>query len=101
VHGTGTQAGDFEEIQSVSDVFAPRARRRSPKKPLYIGAVKLEKGADVNAQGGEYGNALQAASAQGRKEVVQMLLKKGADVNTREENMEMHSRLLQLMAARR
>jgi ankyrin repeat protein len=43
----------------------------------------LEKGADVNAQGGYYGNALQAASAEGKKEVVGMLLEKGADVNAR------------------
>ncbi len=41
----------------------------------------LEKGADVNAQGGKYGNALQAASAGGHDQVVQMLLDKGADVN--------------------
>ena len=30
----------------------------------------LEKGADVNAQGGRSGNALQAASSRGHKEVV-------------------------------
>ncbi len=39
-------------------------------------------GADVNAQAGDYGNALQAASHQGNDQVVQMLLDKGADVNT-------------------
>ncbi|RKK32136.1 hypothetical protein BFJ66_g15520 [Fusarium oxysporum f. sp. cepae] len=38
-------------------------------------------GADVNAQGGEYGNALQAASFKGNREVVQLLLDKGADVS--------------------
>ena len=36
---------------------------------------------DVNAQGGEYGNALQAASARGHEKVVQILLDKGAGVN--------------------
>ncbi|SLM37709.1 ankyrin repeat domain containing protein [Lasallia pustulata] len=41
----------------------------------------LDKGADVNAQGGRYGNALQAASERGNNKVVQMLLDKGADVN--------------------
>ena len=41
----------------------------------------LEKGADVNAQGGEYGNALQAAMWEGCEAVVQLLLEKGADIN--------------------
>ena len=41
----------------------------------------LEAGADVNAQGGEYGNALQAASVRGYDRVVELLLGKGADVN--------------------
>ena len=41
----------------------------------------LGKGADVNAQGGHYGNALQAASAGGDEKVVELLLGKGADVN--------------------
>ena len=36
---------------------------------------------DVNAQGGEYGNALQAAAYDGILEVVQLLLDKGAKVN--------------------
>ncbi|KAJ9654757.1 hypothetical protein H2198_006275, partial [Neophaeococcomyces mojaviensis] len=36
---------------------------------------------DVHAQGGLYGNALQAASGGGYEKVVQMLLDQGADVN--------------------
>jgi hypothetical protein len=38
----------------------------------------LDQGADVNAQGGEYGNALHAASWGGREQVVKTLLKGGA-----------------------
>ena len=43
----------------------------------------LENGAEVNTQGGFYGNALQAAAAlKGCKELVPLFLKKGADVNS-------------------
>jgi ankyrin repeat protein len=38
----------------------------------------LDKGADVNAQGGEYGNALQAASLEGHEAVVKLLQAAGA-----------------------
>jgi len=41
----------------------------------------LDKGADVNAGGGMYGNALQAASSKGNVELVRLLLENGADVN--------------------
>lgn len=39
LHGTGTQAGDTTEMESVTDVFAPNGPRRR-SEPLYIGAVK-------------------------------------------------------------
>jgi ankyrin repeat protein len=41
----------------------------------------LDKDAEVNAQGGHYGNALQAASWGGHEQVVKMLLDKGANIN--------------------
>ena len=41
----------------------------------------LDKGADVNAQGGRYGNALYVASERGHEQVVKLLLDKGADVS--------------------
>ncbi|KAI0972477.1 hypothetical protein F4678DRAFT_460698 [Xylaria arbuscula] len=41
MHGTGTQAGDKEEMKSVTDVFATTGpKSRSSRQPLYIGAVK-------------------------------------------------------------
>ncbi|KAK4168184.1 hypothetical protein QBC43DRAFT_309829 [Cladorrhinum sp. PSN259] len=51
MHGTGTQAGDHEEIQSVMNVFAPLTKRRSSKNPLYIGAVKSNVGHSEAAAG--------------------------------------------------
>lgn len=47
----GTQAGDAEEIQSVTDVFAPLSGRRNTKNPLYIGAVKANVGHGEAAAG--------------------------------------------------
>ncbi|KNB16400.1 hypothetical protein FOXG_14775 [Fusarium oxysporum f. sp. lycopersici 4287] len=41
----------------------------------------IAEGAEINAQGGQYGNALQAASYEGHQEVVQLLLDKGAEIN--------------------
>ena len=40
----------------------------------------LDKGADVNAQGGQYGNALYAASREGHEEIAQQLLDRGAHI---------------------
>jgi hypothetical protein len=59
--------------------------------PLYYAALLgfstvirllLDAGAEVNAQGGEYGNALQAASLEGYEQIVKTLLNAGAEVNT-------------------
>jgi hypothetical protein len=49
----------------------------------HVAVVKrsLEKGADVNAEGGEYGNALQATSSEYDEQIMKLLLDKGADVN--------------------
>ncbi|KAF9065842.1 ankyrin repeat-containing domain protein, partial [Rhodocollybia butyracea] len=48
---------------------------------LMIEYLIVEQMADVNAEGGHYGNALQAAAAQGNKDAVQLLLEHKADVN--------------------
>ncbi|KAG5986039.1 Type I Iterative PKS, partial [Claviceps pusilla] len=44
LHGTGTQAGDHEEMQGILDVYAPPTRRRAADNPLHIGAVKANVG---------------------------------------------------------
>ncbi|TVY17729.1 Atrochrysone carboxylic acid synthase [Lachnellula arida] len=44
MHGTGTQAGDAQEIISVSEVFAPLTKRRRSNQPLHIGSVKANVG---------------------------------------------------------
>ena len=41
----------------------------------------LENGARVNAEGGQYGNALQAASFRGNEAIVKLLLGNEAEVN--------------------
>lgn len=45
--------------------------------------VLLSKGANVNAQGGRYSNALQAVSAAVHDKIVEVLLSKGANVNAK------------------
>ncbi|OQE16718.1 hypothetical protein PENSTE_c023G07929 [Penicillium steckii] len=43
----------------------------------------ISKGADVNTQGGFYGNALVAASSEGHQEIAKLLLHQGADINAK------------------
>ncbi|KAH8752789.1 hypothetical protein F5883DRAFT_432988, partial [Diaporthe sp. PMI_573] len=43
---------------------------------IYSCHMLLERSADVNTQGRYYGNALQAASCEGHKEVVKLLLER-------------------------
>ena len=67
----------------------------------------LDRGADVNVQGGRYGNALQAAAFGGHEETVELLVSKGADVNLQSGDYGnalqavTHSRRLQPKATKR
>jgi ankyrin repeat protein len=72
---------EAEDQLDYDEVLQALLIRHSQDGNNAIVKVLLDKGANVNAQGGEYGNALQAASAGGYKEIVQQLLDKGADVN--------------------
>jgi ankyrin repeat protein len=67
-----------------------KARSGSSWAPLLLAAEKgyeevvkllLDKGIDVNTHGGQFGNALQAASAGGHEQMVNLLLDKGADIH--------------------
>ncbi|KAJ0419484.1 hypothetical protein BJY00DRAFT_285769 [Aspergillus carlsbadensis] len=51
MHGTGTQAGDAIESESVLDVFAPLTPRRRPDQRLHLGAVKANIGHGEAAAG--------------------------------------------------
>ena len=53
MHGTGTQAGDAEEMRSVVEVFAPEARRpiRKEDQSLYLGSIKANIGHGEAASG--------------------------------------------------
>ncbi|KAF1982386.1 ankyrin [Aulographum hederae CBS 113979] len=76
---------------------------------LEIVELLLSKGANVNAQGGHYGNALQVASYKGHSSVVELLLSRGADVNARggdygnalqEASYKGHSSVVELLLSR-
>lgn len=51
LHGTGTQAGDAVESESVADVFAPMTPPRRPDQRLHLGAVKSNIGHGEAAAG--------------------------------------------------
>lgn len=61
--------------------LAPALYYASLEGLYYSVRTLLHQGADVNAQGGYYDNALQAASSEGYEHFVQVLLDNGADVN--------------------
>jgi Protein kinase domain/Ankyrin repeats (3 copies) len=78
------QDGKIAKLEAKSDPRLNEQLYKAAMAATGLATVKslLEEGADVNAQGGYYGNALQAAACiWGNKEVVLLLFEKGADVN--------------------
>jgi hypothetical protein len=79
----------WSKIYSRRDWDFPRGTGLPSRRLMvacYFGHVavakqSLESGADVNAQSGEYGNALQTASYRGYEQTVTLLLDRGVDVN--------------------
>ena len=53
MHGTGTQAGDATEMNSVLSVFVPEHKRttQQPARPLYLGSAKANIGHAESASG--------------------------------------------------
>jgi ankyrin repeat protein len=70
-------------VFSRDEYFMPAASLQIAARFEFFVFVKdiLDSGADVNAQGGEYGNALQAAAYSGNEAVVRLLVASRADVN--------------------
>jgi hypothetical protein len=90
-HDFLTLANSPQKFNLAHQVYCASKQRRFYKtEPLQIAACLgfvlligklLEDGANVNAQSGKYGNALQAASFQGDEAVVRLLIENDADVN--------------------
>ena len=72
---------DLNESLLGSEVAQPLYYAASVGVSEVVKQILVDARAEVNAQGGQYGNALQAASWHGHEKVVQMLLSAGADVN--------------------
>ena len=93
VHCLQQQNEKFERLRHFHNAFEkiPDLGCGKGVTPLYtfsfhgyhelVKVILSEEQIDINVQGGGYGNALQAASAEGKKEVVALLLGNGADVN--------------------
>jgi ankyrin repeat protein len=58
------------------------------KDSIDVVKLLLDAGADINAKGGYYGNALQAAVFKGSVDLVRLLLDAGADLNANVEILE-------------
>ena len=70
-----------ENLSCASVDLAPKIYYASLVGLLKQVNMLIDGGMDINAEGGRYGNALRVASHEGYKDVVQVLLDNGADVD--------------------
>jgi ankyrin repeat protein len=78
--------------------MAIRYRAASHRGHDQIVQLLLEAGADINAQCGCHGSALQVAIVKGHGQIVERLLERGPDVNAPADPTTMLCRRLKLMA---
>lgn len=80
----------YDESWDVSPANEPPSALYYASYEGFVNTVTylLDKGADVNAEGGIYGTALQAASVRGHEKIVRLLLEKGADVNAQAKDSD-------------
>ncbi|MCJ1250975.1 hypothetical protein MMC30_008205 [Trapelia coarctata] len=69
---------------AVAETTATQLQAASERGHEAVVELLLDKGADINARGGRYGNALQAASVGGREQVAKLLFDRGADRRRRQ-----------------
>lgn len=91
------EAGPERDLDNLSRIFLDEHSGAFQKwtqcmgaNPLYLASISglirsvwdlIDRGKDVNTQGGRYGNALQGASKWGNEAIVQLLVSNGADIN--------------------
>jgi ankyrin repeat protein len=83
----GREATAQKSLEEKANIQATNKDKKAPlwlavgKEHMQVVKLLIDKGAQVDAQNGRYGNALQAASSRGHEAGVKMLLDKGAEVN--------------------
>ena len=68
----------WHEPYQAKDSAAPALYCAALGGLLHTVKCLLDGDADVNAQGGQYGNSLKAASSRGHEQIVRLLVEKGA-----------------------
>ncbi|KAJ7114782.1 hypothetical protein C8R44DRAFT_224838 [Mycena epipterygia] len=81
LQGTSVQAQSQRQIKNSNPGYGNALQAASAGGHASVVHLLIQKGANVNAQGGYYGTALQEASSAGHYPVVQLLITNGADVN--------------------